>query len=429
MQMTIAQKILSRRVGRPVDLGEIIMPEAELVTCHDWYAANFAKALEDADVNALYDSERVLISTDHEPVAVSPRAAERQKRVREIAQKFSIKHFYDVGRGGLGHVFPVEKGFVRPGMYVAGYDTHVTSFGAVGALGIAVLTEVSELLALGSVWVSVPETVRINLTGKMPHGVTIRDVAQKLICEIDSDLIDDAVVEFGGPALASVGIDGRYTLCNTPTEIGARSSIVEPDAKVAEFYQERGYGSVDLVTADKDAQYRAVIEFDIGLLEPQVAVPPRPDKVVGVSEVAGKQINHAYIGSCASGLLEDMRITANILRDRKVNPSVRLFVTPATTEIAEAASKEGLIDTMIQAGAVMTAPGCGVCAGGRIGAVASGEVSIGTGTRNDPGRLGAHDASLYIASPATVAASAITGKITDPRDLMGEATEREAAHG
>lgn len=429
MGLTITQKILSRCMGRPVQIGEIIMPEAELVTCHDWYAANFAKALAEVGVDRLHDPDRVIISTDHEPVAVSPGAAERQKRVREAAQAFKIKHFYDVGRGGLGHVFPVEKGLVRPGMYIAGYDTHVTNFGAVGALGVAVLTEVAEVLALGSVWASVPETVRINLTGRQPSGVSIRDVAQRLICDIDTDLLDDAVVEFGGPALGQIGIDGRYTLCNTPTELGARSSIVEPDVVVQRYYQDSGFGPVDLVTADADASYRAVINFDLGLLEPQVACPPRPDNVVGVSQVAGTAINHAYIGSCASGLMDDMRVTANILRGRKIDPQVRLFVTPATTDIAKAASAEGLIDIMINAGAVMTAPGCGVCAAGRVGAVASGEVSIGTGTRNDPGRLGAHDAQLYIASPATVAASAVLGKISDPRDLMPPPTVQEQAHG
>lgn len=428
MGQTLTQKILSRIVGRPVEIGEVIMPEAELVTVHDWYAANAARTLDEVGVTELFDSSRVMFTTDHEPVAVSPHAAERQQRVREIAARFRIGHFYDVGRGGQGHVFPVELGYVRPGMYIAGYDTHVSNFGAVGALGIAVLTEVSELMALGSVWQQVPQTVRINLHGRLPAGISIRDVAQQLIGELDPDLIDDAVVEFAGPALRDIGIDGRFTLVNTPTELGARSSIVEPDAIVRDYLADRVKGPIDLPRSDEDATFRAVIERDLSLMEPQVAAPPRPDKVVGVSQVAGTPINHAYIGSCASGMIEDMRETARFLEGRVIHPSVRLFVTPATNEVAGQMAAESLTGTILASGAVLTPPGCGVCAGGRIGPVAPGEVSIGTGTRNDPGRLGAHDAQLYLASPATVAASAIEGQICDPRSLDPDLQKSEAVH-
>ena len=428
MGQTLAQKILSRIVGRSVEIGEIIMPEAELVTVHDWYAANAARALDEVGVTELFDPARVMFTTDHEPVAVSPHAAERQQRVREIAARLGIGHFFDVGRGGQGHVFPVELGYIRPGMYIAGYDTHVTNFGAVGALGIAVLTEVSELMALGSVWQQVPQTVRINLHGQLPAGISIRDVAQKIIGELDPDLIDDAVVEFAGPGLRHIGIDGRFTLVNTPTELGARSAIVEPDEIVRAYLADRVDGPVELPRSDPDAPFRAVIEWDMALMEPQVAAPPRPDRVVGVSQVSGTRIDHAYIGSCASGMIEDMRETARFLKGRVIHPRVRLFITPATNRVAAQMAEESLTGIIQASGAVLTPPGCGVCAGGRIGPVAPGEVSIGTGTRNDPGRLGAHDAQLYIASPATVAAAAITGEICDPRGLDPDLQPREAAH-
>lgn len=413
--MTIVEKILSRVCGEDVRAGDLVFPEAELVTMHDWYAANAGAALDEFGITTLFDPARVLVSTDHEPVAVSPRAAIRQKRVREFASKFDIGHFNDVGRGGLGHVFPVETGLVAPGMFAAGYDTHITNYGAVGAYGLAVLTEVTELLALGSVWQTVPETIRIELIGEMKPGVLIRDVAQHLLTVLDAEQVDDAVVEFGGAGAAGLGIDARHTLCNTPTEIGARSSIVEPDEIVSDYLASRRAGPVTLVKADPDARYRAVVQVDLGACEPQVSLPPRPENVAAITQVVGQPIDHAYIGSCASGLLSDLRVAANFLRGNRVAPNVRLFVTPASQEIARAAAQEGLIEIFVNAGAVVTQAGCGVCAGGRVGPVAPSEVSIGTGTRNDPGRLGAHDAQLYLASPATVAASAIKGKITDAR--------------
>jgi 3-isopropylmalate/(R)-2-methylmalate dehydratase large subunit len=416
---TIVEKILSRVCKQNVYASSLVFPEAELVTMHDWYAANAGAALEAFGVERMFDPSRVLISTDHEPLAVSPGAAIRQQQVRNFAKKYNVGHFHDVGRSGLGHVFPVEAGLVRPGMFIAGYDTHVTNFGAVGAYGVAVLTEVTELLALGSVWQTVPETVRIELTGRMQKGVSIRDVAQRLLFTLDPELVDDAVIEFGGAGTAGLGIDARYTLCNTPTEIGARSSIVEPDKIVTDYLAERCSEPVDLLKADTDARYRAVVTVDLSTCEPQVSLPPRPENVADVSTVAGREIDHAYIGSCASGMLTDLRVAAELLRGRQVNPRVRLFVTPVSQEVARAAAQEGLMEVFIKAGAIITQAGCGVCAGGRIGPVAPGEVSIGTGTRNDPGRLGAHDATLYLASPATVAASAITGEITDARFLSG----------
>ncbi len=414
---TMVEKILSRVCGEAVHAGALVFPVAELVTLHDWYAANAAKALTDFGVSRLFDPARVVISTDHEPVAVSPRAAIRQKAVRDFAHRFEVGHFHDVGRGGLGHVFPVEMGLVRPGMFIAGYDTHVTNFGAVGAYAVAVLTEVTELLAMGSVWQTVPETVRIELTGAIPPGVSIRDVAQRLLVTLDTDTVDDAVVEFGGPGLDALDIDARHTLCNTPTEIGARSSIVEPGPVVAAYMAPRVTGPLDLVQPDPGARYRAVVTVDMSDCVPQVAIPPRPENVADLSTVAGRGIDHAYIGSCASGFLTDLRAAAAILRGRRIDPRVRLFVTPASQEVARAAADEGLTEVFASAGAVMTQAGCGPCAGGRIGPVAPGEVSIGTGTRNDPGRLGAHDADLYLASPETVAASAVCGRITDARSL------------
>ena len=419
MPQTATEKILSRVLGTDAAAGDIVFPEPELITVHDWYVVNFAKALDELGVDELFAPEKVVLVTDHEPTAVSPQAAERQKQVREIAARFGIDNHFDVGRGGHGHVFPVELGFVRPGMFVAGYDTHVPNYGAVGALGIAMLVEISEVLACGSAWLRVPETVRIELTGRMTPGISIRDVAQRLIADFDADLVDYTVVEFAGAALADIDLDARFTLCNTPIDLGAKSALVEPDDAVLAYLQDRIDGDLDPAYSDGDASFLWRGGYDVNLLEPQVAAPPRPDNVVGVSEVAGTAVHHAFVGSCASSLLNDIRDAASILANRVIHPRVRLFVTPGTQEIWRRAADEGLLQTLVDAGAILTAPGCGPCAGGRVAPLASGEVSINTGTRNDPGRLGPNDADIYLASPLTVAASAVAGEIVDPRDMFG----------
>lgn len=418
MRQTLSEKILSRVVGRPVSAGEIIHPVPELVTVHDWYVVNFDKALSELGVTRLFDPDRVLISTDHEPVAVTPQSSERQKRVREIVAKYGIRHFYDVGRGGLGHVFPIEMGYVRPGMFVEAYDVHVTNFGAVGALAIPLVVEISEVLALGSVWIRVPETVRVNVRGSLPPGTAVRDVAQKLIADLGDELVDYAVVEYGGPGMAGIDIAGRHTLCNTPIDIGAKSVIVEPDAATLAYLEGRTREPPELIASDPDADFKAVIDYDVGAIGPHVAVPPTPDHVVPVEEVTGRPVQHAFVGSCASGNLEDLRLAASMLRGRTIHPDVRMYVTPASQEVATRAAAEGLMQVFLEAGATLTQAGCGPCAGGRIGATADGESSINTGTRNDYGRLGARGAEIYLASALTVAASAVAGRITDPRTVL-----------
>jgi len=415
MGQTIAEKIFSRACGRPVKVGDIVYPEPDLITTHDWYVVNFDKVLQELGIDSLHAPHKLLISTDHEPVATSPLAAQRQRQVRAIARKYGIEHFYDVGRGGHGHIFPMEKGYVRPGMLVIAYDIHVTNYGALGCMGIPVVTEISEVLACGNVWLKVPHTVRINLVGRLGPGITMRDVAQKMISVIDVEAADYAAFEIGGPGLASVDFSGRQVLCNTPIEIGAKTAFIEPDQQTLDYLQGRTNGPIELIKSDPDAHYHSVIEFDLGVVEPQVAVPPTPDKVVGVSQLVGKKIDHAFIGSCAAPGIGDLAIAARILKGRHIHEDVRFFVTPGTYEVMSKATELGYIQTLVDAGASITAPGCGVCAGGKIGAMADGEVSINTGTRNDFGRLGAMNSEIYLASAATVAASALAGAIADPR--------------
>lgn len=418
MAQTATEKILSRAMGRLVRAGEIIYPEPDLITVHDWYVVNFDKALQELGVKTLYAPGKVLISTDHEPVAVSVLAAERQRQVRQIVAKYGIQHFFDAGRGGHGHVFPMELGYVKPGMFVLAYDVHANNYGAIGCLAIPLVIEITDVLACGSAWLKVPETLRINLSGSIRPGITTRDIADRMIADIGADMADYTVMEFGGPALSSIGIDGRITLCNRPIEIGVKSTLFETDAVTFEYLKGRVPPPYEEVRSDPGAKFKATLDYDLGVLEPQVAAPPTPDNVVAVSSVAGRKIDYAFVGSCANCSITDLRDAARILKGRKIAPGVRFVVTPGTQEIAARAAQEGLIGIFIEAGAMLTAPGCGPCAGGRIAPIGKGEVSINTGTRNDYGRLGTREAEIYLGSPFTVAASAVAGKIVDPREYL-----------
>jgi 3-isopropylmalate/(R)-2-methylmalate dehydratase large subunit len=418
MGQTAAEKILSRVCGRSVSSAEVIYPEPDLITIHDHYLVHAARVLDELEVKALHVPQKVLFYTDHEPLAASRASAERQKRNREICDRYAIGHVYGPGRGGHGHIFPMEVGLVSPGDFVLGYDLHTPNFGALGALGFYMGPEIVEVMACGSAWLKVPETILVRLHGSLPPGVTVRDVAQRLIADIDPALMDYALVEYEGPALDAIDLDGRMTLCNTPLESTAKSAFVRPNSAMLEWARQRALRPFTPVFSDADAQYRAVIEFDVALAEPQIAVPPRADNVVGISALAGKAIQHAYIGSCANGGISDLRAAASILRGRRVARNVRLIVTPGTQEIASRAAREGLLEIFSEAGAMVSPPGCGVCAAGLIAPLASGEVSINTGTVNEPGRLGAKDAEIYLASPLTVAASAVSGCISDPREFL-----------
>ena len=418
MAQTATEKILSRAMGRAVSKGEIIYPEPDLVTVHDWYVVNFDKALQEIGVKKLYAPDKLLISTDHEPVAVSVLAAERQRHVRQIVAKYGIKHFYDTGRGGHGHVFPMELGYIKPGMFVLAYDVHANNYGALGCLAIPLVVEITDVLACGSVWLKVPETVRINLTGKIRPGITTRDIADRMIADVGADMADYTVMEFGGPALSSIPIDGRITLCNRPIEIGVKSTLFETDEVTAAYLKGRVTTPWEEVRSDPGAKFKATFDYDLGILEPQVAAPPTPDNVVPVSQVAGIKVDHAFLGSCANSSITDLRDAARILKGRKIAPGVRFVVTPGTQIIQAQAAAEGLLQIFTDAGAMLTAPGCGPCAGGRTLPLAKGETSINTGTRNDYGRLGPREAEIYLGSPFTVAASAVAGKIVDPREYL-----------
>ncbi|MFO0253153.1 MAG: aconitase family protein, partial [Betaproteobacteria bacterium] len=322
--------------------------------------------------------------------------------------------------GGHGHIFPMESGLLLPGMFYFDNDRHATNAGAIGAFGFRIGTEITRVLATGTNWVMVPKTVRLTLKGRLQPGVYARDVgfhfAAMLKQERLSADLDYRVLEYAGD-LEQFGLSERAALCSTPTEIRAYGVFIPPSQAILEHARKKGQRPFTPVYSDADARFDADLTLDISRLEPQVSMPGSVENAVNISEIAGTPVDHAFIGSCGSGMWEDLVTAANILRGRRLAPNVRLFVAPGSEATNRRLAAEGLLGVFIEAGAVMLPPGCGPCNDAVIGPVHAGEISISTATNNNAGRFGAREAKLYLGSPATVAASAVTGKITDARSL------------
>ncbi|OGL64693.1 MAG: hypothetical protein A3J27_08585 [Candidatus Tectomicrobia bacterium RIFCSPLOWO2_12_FULL_69_37] len=419
MGMTLAEKILARASGLPaVRPGEIVYPEADLATIHDLYVVEADRDLLSLGVEKPWDPARVLVCFDHDVIPQSVAVANRARAIREIVRRWGVTRFFEAGRG-QGHVFPMEIGLVRPGMCVLAYDPHVTNYGALGCLGLALAFEFPAVLATGSHWFRVPRTLRIELGGRLAPGVTIRDAAAVIIREVGPDGADYRVFEFAGPALDHLSVDARVKLCNLPVEVGAKSAIVEADGRVEEWMRERGIGPFEPAASDPGAAFERILRFDLSAVEPVVALPPTPDNVVPLREALGLPVQAAYVGSCAADQYEDMAEAAAVLRGRRVAPGVRMIITPGSQEVLDRCIRDGLMAVFAAAGALVGPPGCGPCAIGRGGPLADEETCIATVTRNDVGRMGSRKARIYLASGATVAASAVTGRITDPREFVG----------
>jgi 3-isopropylmalate/(R)-2-methylmalate dehydratase large subunit len=402
-----------------VAIGEIVVCEADVLETIDLTLPHYFRMLRSLGVTKLARPERIVVFSDHEVPAYSERVASLQRELRRELKELGVRYFYDMGRHGISHQSIVEHGHVLPGMLAIGADTHATTLGCVGALAPPVNYEAVQVLATGDIWLKVPETIRIVVTGEAPLGVLSRDIAQWVIARLGAERCDYRVLEYAGPAMAHLDMDARMTLCNVAVDIGAKSGVVEPDELTREYLAPRAKGEFDLVRSDPDAVYELVFSVDLGTLEPMVAAPPSPDNVVPVSTVAGIEVDQVYIGSCAGGRLEDLRAAAAVLEGRTVHPGVRMIVVPTSQEIFARAAREGLVEQFINAGAAVTAPNCGPCYG-NLSPLAEGEVCVGTGTRNEPGRMGNAKASIYLANAATAATAAVLGKIADPRELMRE---------
>jgi 3-isopropylmalate/(R)-2-methylmalate dehydratase large subunit len=416
--MNITEKILAKASGKEkVSPGEIVEAKVDIVMVNDLTGPLAVEAFKKIGVPQVWDKKRIVIVLDHLAPASSEKAAELHRILREFAKEQRIEGLYDVGEG-VCHQVMVEKGYVMPGRLIVGADSHTCMYGALGAFATGIgSTEAAAVFATGSIWLKVPEAVKINVEGSFKRLVTPKDLILHIIGEIGADGAIYKSVEFSGSAIRNMSVDGRMTMCNMAVEMGAKNGIIEPDEITLNYLK---INSAELIRSDNDALYEKVLEINAADLEPQVACPHSVDNVKNAREVAGVEVDQAFIGSCTNGRIEDLRLAAQILKGRKVSKGTRLLVIPASREVYMQALREGLLETFLKAGAVVCNPTCGPCLGGHLGILAAGETCISSSNRNFIGRMGSTKAYVYLASPATVAASAITGKITDPRDLEGE---------
>jgi 3-isopropylmalate/(R)-2-methylmalate dehydratase large subunit len=416
--VNIVEKILAKAAGRDrVSPGEIVEASIDKAMMNDITGPLAIDAFRKMEGTRVWDRNRLVVVLDHLVPANDAQAANLHRILRVFAREQGLPHFYDVGRGGVCHQIMMER-HVQPGEVIVGADSHTCTYGALGAFATGIgSTDTAAVLLTGKLWFKVPKVINLILTGRLRPPVAPKDLILYLIGQLTADGATYMGVEFSGPVVEAISVAGRMTLCNMVVEMGAKNGVVSPDDKTAAYLASRGIPAAPFLTGDADAQYDRVVEYDVSSLEPMVALPPAVDNVKPVSEVGRVEIDQALIGSCTNGRLEDLRIAAGILRGRKVKQNVRALVIPASQEIYAQALKEGLLDVFVQAEALVCNPNCGPCYGGHLGLLAAGETCVSSTNRNFVGRMGSPKANIYLASPATVAASAITGTITDPRTL------------
>jgi homoaconitate hydratase family protein len=416
---TIAEKILAAKSGRTsVRPGEIVDAYPDLVMSHTatWRSVS---VMQKVGATKLYDPDRLAVVLDHIAPAKTEKNATDQQVSRNFARTNGINKFYDVD-AGIAHLVLMEAGHVAPGDLIVGTDSHCTIYGSLGALGTGIgYTEVASVWITGKLWMKVPETFKIVLSGKLAPGVYSKDLMLHLIGTLGADGCGYKAVEFHGDATSGLSVSERMTMTNLAMEMGVKCAFVPPDAKTEEYLRGRMDPSkaYQPVSPDANAVYEKEIPADLGRLEPMVACPHEVENTKPIREIEGTRIDQAFLGSCANAKYEDLEVAARILKGRRVHPNVRLIITPGSKQILLQASKTGVFQTLLESGGMFTNPGCGACAGDG-GILADGEVCLSTANRNFIGRMGSSKAEIYLSSPATLAASAIRGVISDPREFF-----------
>jgi 3-isopropylmalate/(R)-2-methylmalate dehydratase large subunit len=420
MGMTITEKILAKAAGKKkVVPGELIDAKIDVVMCHDVTAPAAISMLAEKGIDKVFDREKIIVTPDHFQPAKDVKSAELHKRLDEWARRHRIEYYYKLGRAGVCHALLPEQGHIRPGEVIVGGDSHTCTYGAFAAFGTGVgSTDLAAAIATGKLWFKVPASMKLVLNGRLSPGVYSKDVILAVIGRVGVDGALYQVMEFVGPALAGMSMEARMTITNMAIEAGAKNGIIGFDETTKQYLDEhlKENKKYTIFESDKDADYIAVEEFDCSQIEPMVALPHLPSNAVPIGKCAGKKMDQAYIGSCTNGRIEDLRIAAKILKGKQV--AIRTIVVPATPTIWKQAKDEGLFDIFYDAGCVIAAPTCGACLGGFMGVLAAGEKCVSTTNRNFVGRMGDPESEVYLASPATAAASAIEGKLTDPRKFM-----------
>ncbi len=419
MGMTMAEKILARACARQrVSPGDFVTAKVDLVMSNDAQFPGSYQALADIGLKRVFDADKIVVVIDHWVPAMSAAFAETHQLIRQYVKELGIRHFYDVGVGIEHNVVP-EKGHVLPGDLIVGSDSHSTTYGALGAASAGIgLTETAYAMVKGQLWFQVPPTIRFELEGALAHGVTPKDLMLSLLGKFGTQVAQYKAVEFAGPVADSMSIEGRLTMSNIGSEMGAKFAFFAADAKTLAYLRPRTARPLQVFGPDADAIYEAVHRIDCSVIEPQVALPHKPDNVKPISELGDLPIQQAFIGSCTNARAEDLVRAAAILKGRKVAPGTRLLVIPASHEVMLEAMRNGSLAVMVEAGAMIGTPGCGPCGGGSTGVLGPGEHGIASTNRNFKGRMGSTESFVYLASPETVAASAVEGRIADPRKYL-----------
>lgn len=417
MGKTFAEKLLGKKAGKDVVPGEIIVAKADRLMSHDNTSA-IAKTFKSIGVERMFDPDSLVIILDHCVPAADEKYAKNHKIVREFVKEQGIKNFFDINYGICHQVF-AEMGFALPGRLILGSDSHTTSYGALGSFAAGVgRTEMAALYATGELWLKVPQSFKMEITGKFQKGVGTKDLVLHIIGKIGADGALYKSVEFTGETVSAMSIGDRMILANMAAEMGAKNGYVAPDEKTREYLKERTKESYEEILPDEDAHYEEILHFDVSRLEPTLAKPHTVDNTAEISQLKGTKIHQVLLGTCTNGRLEDLEAAAEILKGKTIHPEVRMLVFPASQEVLLQAVKTGTAETLISAGAVLMNPGCGPCLGAHEGILAQGEVCLSTANRNFKGRMGCKEAFVYLASPQTAAASALRGEITDPREVL-----------
>ena len=419
MGMTMTQKILAAHAGlESVQAGQLIMADLDLVLANDITGPVAIHEVEKLNKKTVFDKDKIALVPDHFTPNKDIKSAEHCKCVREYAKEHDITNYFEVGQMGIEHALVPEKGLIVAGDVCIGADSHTCTYGALGAFSTRVgSTDMGCGMITGQAWFKVPSAIKIELTGKLSKWVSGKDVILHIIGMIGVDGALYRSMEFAGDGVASLSMDDRFSIANMAIEAGAKNGIFPVDDQTIAYMKEHSQKEYKIFEADEDAEYDEVIKIDLSTLKPTVAFPHLPENTKTVDEAGEVTIDQVVIGSCTNGRISDLREAASVLKGRKVADGIRAIVIPATQSIYMQAIEEGLVQTFIEAGAVVSTPTCGPCLGGHMGCLAKGERAVSTTNRNFVGRMGHVESEVYLASPAVAAASAVTGKISQPSDL------------
>jgi len=418
MGMTLAEKILAAHAGLKVFPGQLIRVPVDLVLANDITAPIAIREFERIGVRKVFDRSRVVLVADHFAPNKDIQSAEQCKVMRDFARAQQLTHYYDVGIMGIEHVLLPEQGLVLPGDLVIGADSHTCTYGALGAFATGMgSTDIAAAMASGQTWLKVPQTIKFIYHGQLLSWVGGKDLILHAIGHIGVDGALYAAVEFSGEAVDALSMAGRFTMANMAIEAGAKAGLFHVDEKTRAYIQPRARREYTVYESDSDVAYARVIEMDASQIEPQVAFPHLPENTRPLSQVNHVPIDQVVIGSCTNGWLEDLQVAARVLAGRQVHRDVRCIVIPATQTIYLEAVRQGLVETFVEAGAVVSTPTCGPCLGGYMGVLAAGERAIATTNRNFRGRMGHPESEVYLAGPAVAAASAVLGRIGGPQEV------------